>query len=102
TLVIIVGTFWMGRADITSSGGFTCNVSLMMIGAEVSFILLPSMHNQSARFRAATLVVVAGGFLASFSFSVGLATWPVLVFLAWCLRLPWRSFALIIVAAITA
>ena len=40
--------------------------------------------------------------MASFSFGVGLATWPVLLLLAWSLRLSWRSFALITVAAVTA
>ena len=102
TLVVTMGTFWMGRAHITASGGFNCNVSLMMAGAEASFILLPSMRLHSTWYGAATLAVIAGGFLASFSFSAGLATWPVLLLLAWCLRLPWRSVALVTVAAITA
>src|SRR5207249_4555415 len=43
-----------------------------------------------------------GGFMASFSFGVGLATWPVLLLLAWCLRLPWRGFVLMNVAAVAA
>src|SRR6266487_966180 len=102
TLIVIVGTFWMGRGSITASGGFNCTGSLLMAGAEVSFICLPSMRTYSARFWAVSLAVIAGGFLASFSFSVGLATWPTLLLLAWCLRLPWRTCVLIIVAAVTA
>ena len=102
TLVVIVGNFWMGRAHITASGGFNSNASLMMAGAEVSFICLPFMHAHSARFWSATFAVIAGGFVASFSFGVGLATWPVLLLLAWSLRLPWRSFVLITVAAVAA
>jgi hypothetical protein len=102
TLVVTMGAFWMGKAHITASGGFNCNVSLMMAGAEASFIFLPSMRLHSNRFGAATVAVIAGGVLASFSFSAGLATWPVLILLAWCLRLPWRSVALVTVAAITA
>ena len=102
TLVVIVGTFWMGRAHIMASGGFNCNASLLMAGAEVSFICLPSMRTHSARFWTATVAVIAGGFVASFSFGAGLATWPTLLLLAWCLRLPWRTSGLIIVAAVTA
>jgi hypothetical protein len=102
TLIVIVGTFWMGRAAITASGGFNCTASLLMAGAEVSFICLPSMGTYSARFWAATLAVIAGGFVASFSFGAGLVTWPTLLLLAWCLRLPWRTYGLIIVAAVTA
>jgi hypothetical protein len=102
TLIVILGTFWMGRDNITASGGFNCIASLLMAGAEVSFICLPSMCTHSARFWAATLAVIAGGFVSSFSFGAGLATWPTLLLLAWCLRLPWRTYGLIIVAAVTA
>ncbi len=101
TLVVIVGNFWMSRANITASGGFNCNASLMMLGAEVSFVCLPFMRSDSARFWPATFAVIAGGFVASFSFSAGLATWPTLLLLAWCLRLRWRCFALIAVATVT-
>jgi hypothetical protein len=50
----------------------------------------------------ATLIVVCAGFVASFSFGSGLAIWPTLLFLAWCLRLPWRSFVALGVAAVAA
>jgi hypothetical protein len=102
TLIVIVGTFWMGRGNFMASGGFNCTASLLMLGAEVSFICLPSMRPHSARFWTATLAVIVGGFVASFSFGAGLATWPTLLLLAWCLRLPWRTSALIIVAGVTA
>jgi hypothetical protein len=102
TLIVIVGTFWMGRANITASGGYNCTASLLMAGAEVSFICLPSMGIYSARSWVATFAVIAGGFVASFSFGAGLATWPTLLLLAWCLRLPWRTYGLIIVAAVIA
>jgi len=102
TVIVIVGNFWMGRVHITGSGGFNCNASLVMVGAEMSFICLPMMRTDCARFWPATFAVIAGGFVASFSFGVGLATWPVLLLLAWSLRLSWRSFALITVAAVTA
>jgi hypothetical protein len=45
---------------------------------------------------------VCAGFVASFSFGTGLAIWPTLLFLAWCLRLPWRSFVPLSVAAVAA
>jgi hypothetical protein len=40
--------------------------------------------------------------VASFSFGTGLAIWPSLLFLAWCLRLHWRCLASIGIAAVTA
>src|SRR5437667_5478444 len=95
TLIVIVGTFWMGRSNITASGGFNCIASLLMAGAEVSFICLPSMRTCSARFWAATFAVIAGGFVASFSFGAGLATWPTLFFLACVLSLLWRTSGLV-------
>src|SRR5947208_17178283 len=60
------------------------------------------MRTHSARFWTSTVAVIAGGFVAAFSFGAGLATWPTVLLLAWCLRLPWRASGLIIVAAVTA
>jgi hypothetical protein len=98
-LVLIIGNFWMARANITASGGFTWVSSLLLGGVELAFIYLPSMRTNSGRFWPATLAVVFGGVLASFSFGAGFATWPALLFLAWCLRLPRRSFAILLTAA---
>src|SRR6266487_3279300 len=102
TLAVIVGSFWMARAHITASGGFNWTSSLLLGGAELAFICLSSMRTNSRQFWPAALAVVLGGFVASFSFGAGLATWPALLFLAWCLRLPWRSFGVLAVAALAA
>ncbi len=101
TLVVIVGNFWMARASITASGGFNSICSLVMAGAALAFLLLPKMCGSSA-WSLATLIVVCAGFVASFSFGTGLAIWPTLLLLAWCLRLPWRSFVPLGIAAVTA
>ena len=102
TLVVIVGSFWMARAPITASGGFNSIGSLVMAGAGLAVLLLPKMCISSARLSSATLIVVCAGFVASFSFGIGLAIWPTLLFLVWCLRLPWRSFVPVGVAAVAA
>ena len=102
TLVIIVGNFWMVRGPITGSGGFNCICSLVMVGAVLAFLLLPKMGVSSARSLPATLIVICAGFVASFSFGTGLAIWPTLLFLALCLRLPWRSFVPLGIAAAAA
>ncbi|MEO7725398.1 MAG: hypothetical protein ABIU29_12060 [Chthoniobacterales bacterium] len=100
TLVLIFGSFWMGRAMITASGGFNCMTSLVMLGAAIAFLLLPRMGRDfPPNWRSTTLIVLAG-FLASFSFGTGLALWPTLLFLGWYLRLPWRSLGILVLAAL--
>jgi hypothetical protein len=102
TLVLIVGNFWMGRAIITASGGFNCENSLAMAGAALAFLLLPTMRVKSTRLLLAIVLVVLAGFVASFSCGSGLATWPTLLLLAWCLRLPRYFLGLLAMAGLTA
>ena len=92
TLVVIAGNFWMARASITVSGGFSSMNSLAMIGALLAVLVLPKVRVSVVNVWPATLIIVSAGFVASFSFGTGLAIWPTLFFLAWCLRLPWQSF----------
>ncbi len=98
-LVVIVGNFWMARSGITASGGFNCICSLVMTGAATTFLLLPKMCASSRRLFSATLIIVCG-FVASFSFGAGLAIWPTLLVLAWCLRLPISSVVLLALAGL--
>lgn len=102
TLAIVMGNFWMARSPITGSGGFNCICSLLMANAALAFLFLPRMSARSPDSSIASLIVVCAAFVTSFSFGVGLAIWPTLLFLIWCLRLPWRSLVLVGVAAITA
>jgi hypothetical protein len=102
TLAIVVGNFWMARSPITSSGGFNCICSLLMASAALAFLSLPRMNSGLPGSSSASLIVLCAAFVSSFSFGVGLAIWPTLLFLAWCLRLPSRSLVLVGVAAITA
>jgi hypothetical protein len=92
TLIIIVGNFWMARASITGSGGFNCICSLVTASLALAVLILAGTGVGSARSLAAMFIVACAGFVAPFSFGTGLAIWPTLFFLAWCLRLPWRSF----------
>ena len=102
TLVMIAGNFWMGRAWITTSGGFLCEYSLAIGGALLAFLWLPATRIESAGFLKAWLIVIGSGFVASFSFGAGLAVWPTLLLLGWSLRLPWRSLAVLLAGGFTA
>jgi hypothetical protein len=101
TLVLVVGNFWMGRATITVSGGFNCENSLAMAGASLTFLLLVTMCDTPPRLLAGMVLLVCAGFVASFSCGSGLATWPTLLLLAWCLRLPRYFFWLLALAGLT-
>ena len=87
TLAIIVGTFWMARAPIIASSQWICNSSLFMLAAVTSFLSLPALRTKSVPSWAATGAMLASAFVASFSGGAGLATWPTLILLCWCLRL---------------
>jgi hypothetical protein len=102
TLVVIVGNFWMARSQITASGGFNAICSLVTVSLGLAVLLLPKIGVNSAQARSVTLLVVCVGFVASFSFGTGLAIWPALLFLVWCLRLPRSAFVPIGVAAMAA
>jgi hypothetical protein len=90
TLTLVVGNFWLGRAAITTSGGFNCMNSLVMIGVAAAFLLLPAMRSHRSYV---VFLLICAGFLSSFSFGTGLAIWPCLIVMGYYLRLPWRSFA---------
>ena len=98
TLVILLGNFWMGRGNITANGEFNCEDSLTMSGAALAFLLVA----KTPRSWRTTAGVLCAGFLASFSFGTGLAIWPTLLLLAWCLRLPRRTIVLVGISAVAA
>jgi hypothetical protein len=98
TLVVVTGNFWMGRASIIANGEFNCENSLAMSGAALAFLLIAKTR---CSWRTMAIVVCAG-FVASFSFGAGLAIWPTLLLLAWCLRLPRRTIVLLGISALAA
>jgi len=98
TLVVVMGNFWMGRASITANGEFNCENSLAMNGAALAFLLIAKTR---CSWRT-TAIVVCAGFVASFSFGAGLAIWPTLLLLAWCMRLPGRTIVLLGISALAA
>src|SRR5437868_2952797 len=98
TLVVLMGNFWMGRASITADGEFNCDNSLATAGAALAFLLITKTRCSWA----VTAIVVCAGFLASFSFGTGLAIWPSLLLLAWCMRLPRRTIVLLGISALAA
>ena len=98
TLVVLMGNFWMGRASITANGEFNCEDSLAMCGAALAFLLIEKTRCSSTT----NATVVGAGFLASFSFGTGLAIWPTLLLLAWCLRLSRQTIVLLVISALAA
>jgi hypothetical protein len=98
TLVVLLGNFWMGRANITANGEFNCEDSLAMNGAALAFLLIAKTRCSWTT----TAIALCAGFLASFSFGTGLAIWPTLLLLAWCLRLPRRTIVLLAISALAA
>jgi hypothetical protein len=98
TLVVLMGDFWMGRASITANGEFNCENSLAVSGAAFAFLLIAKARCSWTT----TAIVVCAAFVASFSFGGGLAIWPTLLLLAWCLRLPRRTIVLLGISALTA
>jgi hypothetical protein len=102
TLAITLGNFWMARSPITASGGFNCICSLLMASVALAFLFLPRMNSGLSGSSLATLTVVCASFVSSFSFGLGLAIWPTLLFLMWCLRLPKRSLLVVGIGAIAA
>jgi len=102
TLVLIVGNFWMGRASITTSGGFLCENSLAIGGAILACLWLPATRTEWPQSLKAFLIVIGSGFVASFSIGNGMAVWPTLLLLGWSLRLPWRSLVVLLAGGLTA
>ncbi|MGH8092338.1 MAG: hypothetical protein ACREIF_02530 [Chthoniobacterales bacterium] len=101
-LTIIGVGFWMGRASITVSGGFDCMASFVMLGLAAGFFLLPKMDAPHLLWWQRTLLVAFAGYISSFSFATGLAIWPCLLFLAWCLRLSWRPLGVVTAGGVSA
>jgi len=102
TLALIVGNFWMGRASITTSGGFVCENSLAIGGTLLACLWLPATGTEWPRSLKACLIVMASAFVASFSIANGMAVWPTLLLLGCSLRLPWRSLVLLLAGGLIA
>lgn len=99
-LVITLATFWLARSAITGIPGFNCENSLALGGAALAFLCLPALR-QKGDFRS-FVIVICGGMIATFSFGTGLATWPALLLLGYCLRLSARQLFILGVAATAA
>lgn len=102
TLTIVGVSFWMGRGSITTSGGFNSMASFVMLGVAWAFLLLPRMADPQLQSWRTDALIVFAGFVASFSFGTGLAIWPCLLFLGWCMRLRWRALGLLAAGALSA
>lgn len=102
TLIVVAGNFWMGRASIITSAGFTCIGSLSLVGTLLAFLFLPALQPGTRRPWMPAIIVLAGGFISSFSSSSGLITWPVLLLLGWGLRLPRSSLGIVFAGGVSA
>lgn len=102
TLVVIVGNFWMGRASITTSGGFLCENSLAIDGMMLACLWLPFTRTEGPRALKALFIIMASGFIASFSIANGMAVWPSLLLLGWSLRSRWRVLVVLLAGGLIA
>lgn len=102
TLTIAGVSTWMGRSSITVSGGFNCMNSFVMLGFAWSLLLLPKMESLSQFWWRNSLLLVCAGYVATFSFAIGLAIWPCLLFLGWCRRASWRSLGTVLLGGLSA
>ena len=94
-LLYTVGTLWVGKANITASGGFSCMNSLASIGFVASLLCLHGVivaattKGRTGQLLGASLAAV----LASFSFGTGLAAWGACLAVALMNRLRWQVIA---------
>ena len=91
-LIYTVASLWLGKANITTSGGYSCISSMTMsavVGGLLALNRLPAAKSDAARWRLFAWLLAAG-IVASFSFGTGLAVWPVFVLLAVLYRLGWK------------
>jgi len=100
--VIIAGGFWLVRGPILASGGFNIICSLVLVATTVGVLSLHAQEPSSARPFIRVLIAVLAGFVATFSFSTGLAIWPTLFVVAWSLGRSWRALLGIGIAGIAA
>ena len=88
-LIATLASLWMGKANIITSGGFSCMNSLAMSAVIGGFLLLEGSRrvgSKSGRIGIFFLVALAGT-IASFSFGSGLAAWPAFISLCFFLKL---------------
>ena len=98
SLFYTVGTLWVGKANITASGGFSCMNSFASIGLVASLLFLHSaMIAPSFRARSWALTGAAGAaLLASLSFGTGIAAWGACLVVVIMRRASWRWAAVFI------
>jgi hypothetical protein len=88
-LIYTVACLWLGKANITTSGGYSCINSLTMsavVGGLLVLDRLQAARSDAARWRLFAWLLAAG-IVASFSFGTGLAIWPTFIVLAVLYRL---------------
>ena len=101
-LLYTLASLWLGKINVTASGGFSCMTSLLLSAVVLGFLALGRMRTtESARIRRWLFAgVLAAGVVATFSFGTGMAAWPTFVLLALFYRLGWKIAAALGVAGV--
>ncbi|MDQ3115589.1 MAG: hypothetical protein M3Q86_03105 [Verrucomicrobiota bacterium] len=101
-LIYTLASLWLGKINVTASGGFSCMTSLLMSAVVLGFLALGRLQTtQSARTRRWLFAGVLGaGIVATFSFGTGMAAWPAFLLLALFYRLGWKIAAALAVAGV--
>ena len=101
-LIYTLASLWLGKINVTASGGFSCMTSLLLSAVVLGFLALGRLRTtESARTRRWLFAgVLAAGIVATFSFGTGMAAWPTFVLLALFYRLGWKIAAALGVAGL--
>nr|MBA3650248.1 hypothetical protein [Chthoniobacterales bacterium] len=82
-LLMTVSTLWLGKANITASGGFSAMNSLATTAVLAGLLALSFLRTAEGVKRIGLLaLVISSGLVATFSFATGLAAWPAYLLLA--------------------
>ncbi|HEY3662860.1 MAG TPA: hypothetical protein VGL24_06870 [Chthoniobacterales bacterium] len=99
-LLYTLATLWLGKINVTASGGFSCMTSVLLSAVLVGLLWLGKLQRVESVVARRWLFVgiFLAGFVATFSFGTGMAVWPTFVLMALFYRLGWKVVAALGVA----
>ncbi len=86
TLILLLGNFWIARANMIFSGGFACCYALTLGGTALAFWQLYLLSQNKSPRGITITVLILSGIIATFSFGTGLILWPTLLIVGYCFR----------------
>lgn len=101
-LIYTVATLWLGKINVTASGGFSCMTSLLLSAVLLGLLALGRMRTAGSDAARRWLLAgaIAAGVVATFSFGTGMAAWPTFLLVALYYRLGWKTAAALAIAGL--